>query len=307
MTSHTGLPRRSVSRVLAAFTVLMPYLAATAEETYQLPDVVVQGVPSSRSIVATATLLPTKPLDLPLSVTRLTAEDFADRHPADIADLADYSAGVSRSSNYWGVDTPTFHLRGFNAGESTAYYKDGFRYQARGPQPMANVEAMEILRGPVSALYGWSDPGGAVQVITKKPVPYQLRQFSMEANQRGKVRLVADMGGPVNDAWQYRLVAAAENGTTFREQSWGQQYLLAPSFLWHGEGERRLELSAEFVDDRRATDYGIPAYQGKPADVPIERAYTESWGQQHTQSLRLAGRWSQPAYGGAVEPGGIGL
>ena len=300
MLCFTGLPRRSVSRVFATLLCLTPYRLAFAETTYALPDITVMAAPHSGNIVSTATLLPAAPLDLPFSATRLMVEALGDRHPTDIADLADYSPGISRSSNYWGMDTPTFHLRGFNAGESTAYYRDGFRYQARGPVPMANVEALEILRGPVSALYGWSDPGGAVQIITKKPVPYPLRQFSAEVNQWGKARLVADMGGPLNDAWQYRLVAAAENGTTFRNQSWGQQYLLAPSFLWHGAGERRLELSAEFMDDRRATDYGIPAYQGKPADVPVERAYTEPWGQQHTQSLRLAGRWSQPAYGGQL-------
>jgi iron complex outermembrane receptor protein len=196
MLCFTGLPRRSVSRVFATLLCLTPYRLAFAETTYALTDITVMAAPHSGNIVSTATLLPAAPLDLPFSATRLMVEALGDRHPTDIADLADYSPGISRSSNYWGMDTPTFHLRGFNAGESTAYYRDGFRYQARGPVPMANVEALEILRGPVSALYGWSDPGGAVQIITKKPVPYPLRQFSAEVNQWGKARLVADRAAP---------------------------------------------------------------------------------------------------------------
>lgn len=156
--------------------------------------------------------------DLPLSTTVLNNDDFAERMPKDIADMADYAAGVSRRANYWGVNTPTSQLRGFNAGDATAYYKDGFRYQGRGPMSMANVEGVEILRGPVSALYGWAEPGGAVQVLVKKPSRQSIKNISLQYDQWDKAIANVDLGGSLNDSVAYRLVLAREEGGSFRDK-----------------------------------------------------------------------------------------
>lgn len=244
------------------------------------------------------TLSPTSLFELPLSATVLTTETFSDRLPKDIADIADYSAGVSRRANYWGVNTPTFQLRGFNAGDATAYYKDGFRYQGRGPVSMANVEAVEILRGPQSALYGWSEPGGAVQLRVKQPTAQRVRTAALQTDVWGKTVANFDLGGAMSDSSRFRFVLAREQGGSFRENQNGEQTLLAPSFAWDYSGGRQLLVSLEYLDDQRSTDYGIPAINGAPADVPVSRVYTESWGQQHSQSTRLSTRWMQPAWDG---------
>jgi len=155
-------------------------MAFASESVQELDAVLVQA--RRFNTVTTATLSSTPLFELPLSATTLATASFADRLPKDIADLADYSAGVSRRSNYWGVNTPTFQLRGLNAGDATAYYKDGFRYQGRGPLSMANVEAVEILRGPQSAIYGWSEPGGAVQIRLKQPTAQTVREAALQTD-----------------------------------------------------------------------------------------------------------------------------
>lgn len=244
---------------------------------------------------STASLSATPLFELPWSATTLDAQTFADRLPADIADLADYSAGVARRASYWGVETPTFQLRGFNAGDSTAYYKDGFRYQGRAPLAMANVEAIEILRGPQSAIYGWSEPGGAVQVRVKQPTARTLRTASLQTDSWGKTSGSLDLGGALSDSARFRMIAARQQGGSFRAQQDGEQTLLAPALAWDLSDRRQLDLALEWLDDKRSTDYGIPASNGAPAAVPISRAYTESWGQQHSRSTRLTSRWRQPA------------
>lgn len=248
----------------------------------------------------TATLSATPLFELPLSVTQLAVEDFPDRLPKDIADLADYSAGVSRRANYWGVNTPTFQLRGFNAGDGSAYYKDGFRYQGRGPLSMANVTGIEILRGPQSAVYGWLDPGGAVQIGVKQPSPEPIRTASLQMDGWGKTGVSVDMGGALDARTSFRFVAAREQGGSFRDHQNGEQTLLAPSLAWQFSGGRQLQLSLELLDDTRTTDYGIPGIDGAPARVPVSRVYTEAWGQQHSRSLRLSSRWTDYAFGGRV-------
>lgn len=240
----------------------------------------------------------TPDIESPLSVTRISTKDLSDRQAQNIADLADYSPGVSRRANYWGVDTPTFQLRGFNAGESTAYYKDGFRYQARAPFSMANVEAVEILRGPQSAIYGWSEPGGLVQVLTKQPTAQTLRNISWQRDVWGRTQTTIDLGGALSERSRFRWIATHEQTESFRDKTHGEQFLLAPSLAVDFSEGRRLHLSLEWLDDRRRTDYGIPAQNGRPADIPLNRNFGEEWGGQHSQALRMVARWEQSAWGG---------
>jgi len=271
-------------------------IAAADDSAQKLDAVLVQA--RHFDTATTATLSATPLFELPLSATTLATTTFSDRLPKDIADMADYSPGVSRRSNYWGVNTPTFQLRGFNAGDSTAYYKDSFRYQGRGPLSMANVEAVDILRGPQSAIYGWSEPGGAVQIRVKQPSAQTIREVSLQTDSWGRTATNLDLGGALSDTSRFRFVAAHEQGGSFRDRQSGEQTLLAPSFAWDFSGGRQLHLSLEWLDDRRSTDYGIPAVNGAPADVPVSRIYTEDWGKQHSQSTRLSARWMQPAWGG---------
>jgi len=271
-------------------------LAVADDGVVNLDEVLV--VARQVDTATTATLSSAPLFELPLSATKLDTDAFSDRLPKDIADLADYSAGVSRRSNYWGVDTPTFQLRGFNAGDASAYYKDGFRYQGRGPLSMANIEAVEILRGPQSAIYGWSEPGGIVQIRVKQPTNKKVRTTSLQTDIWGKTSVDFDLGGAMNNSSRFRFVASREQGGSFRENQISEQTLLAPSFAWDYPESRQLLISLEYLDDRRDTDYGIPAVNGAPADVPVSRIYTESWGQQHSHSTRLTTRWSQPAADG---------
>jgi len=272
------------------------HVVIAADNTLLLDEVVVSA--RRFDTATTATLSATPLFELPLSASKLATADFPDRLPKDIADLADYSPGVSRRANYWGVNTPTFQLRGFNAGDATAYYKDGFRYQGRGPVSMANVEAVEILRGPQSAIYGWSEPGGAVQLRVKQPTAQTIKTASLQTDSWGKSTASLDLGGALNDTSRFRFVGSREQGGSFRDSQYSEQTLFAPSIAADFSGGRQLQVSLEWLDDQRSTDYGIPAVNGAPANVPVSRIYTENWGKQHSQSTRLTTRWMQPVWGG---------
>lgn len=290
--TYLGWLRRASWTAKTCLAVLVADCPAGIAET--LPTVIVTEERLRETESAAATLTPTPLLELPLSATHLTTEAFAERLPADIADLADYSPGISRRSNYWGLNSPTFQLRGFNTGSSTAYYRDGFRYQSLGPMAMANIEGIEILRGPVGALYGWADPGGAVYVRTKQPVATPLAEATVWTNSWGRTGLSGDFGGPTGAASRYRLVVSREEGGSFRDRQSLEQTLVAPSWSVDLGGGRNFSVALEWLNDRRTTDYGIPAVNGRPAQVPIDRVYGESWGRQHSQSTRFAVRWSQP-------------
>lgn len=275
----------------------LPLLCVAENQPILLPLITVTA-PQSENNPVVLDWSRTPDIESPLSATRISTQDLADRQAQNIADLADYSPGVSRRSNYWGVDTPTFQLRGFNAGESTAYYKDGFRYQGRAPFSLANVEAVEILRGPQSAIYGWSEPGGLVQVLTKQPTAQTIRNVSWQGDVWGRTLTTIDLGGALSEESRFRWITAHEQRGGFRDGARGEQFFLAPSLAVDFTEGRRLQLSLEWLDDRRRTDYGIPAQNGRPADIPPDRNYGEEWGSQHSQALRMAARWKQNAWGG---------
>lgn len=239
-------------------------------------------------------------LDDSFSSSHLKLSDFDERLARDAADLVDYTPGVSRRANYWGVNTPTFQLRGFNAGDSSAYYKDGFRYQGRAPVSLANISSITILRGPQSALYGWLEPGGAVQLNTLPADGERLRKITLQGDSQGRQSVSAQLGGTVDAHSNYLLVVAHERGNTFRDGSSFAQTLFAPSLSSDLGDGRRLQIKLEILDDQRHTDYGIPAVGGKPAEVPIKRTYTETWGRQHSLSRRLTTQWSQAAWNGRL-------
>lgn len=276
----------------ACLAALMTDCPVLAGET--LPAIVVSDERLRDTESQAATLTATPLFELPLSASHLNVANFVERQPDDIADLVDYTPGATRRANYWGHESPTFQLRGFNTGSSTAYYRDGFRYQALGPMAMANVESVEILRGPIGALYGWADPGGAVYVRTKQPIATPISEISAWTNTWGRGGLSGDFGGPSGEASRYRLIVSHEEGGSFRDRQSLKQTLIAPSWAVDLGGGRNFSVALEWLDDRRTTDYGIPAVNGQPAAVPIERVYGETWGRQHSQSTRLATRWSQP-------------
>lgn len=119
-TLQTPEAGRGLTRAVAGVLLSLGAAVAMGDEGGRaLEEVQVQA--GRLQPATTATLSATPLFELPLSATQLSVEDFPDRLPKDIADLADYSAGVSRRSNYWGVNTPTFQLRGFNAGDGSAY------------------------------------------------------------------------------------------------------------------------------------------------------------------------------------------
>ncbi len=63
-------------------------------------------------------------------------------------------------------------LRGFS---SEIFFRDGFRLQSGGAsREMANIESVEVMKGSAAILYGMVEPGGMVNVVTKKPLatPY---------------------------------------------------------------------------------------------------------------------------------------
>lgn len=135
------------------------------------------------------------------------------------------------------------------------------------------MERIEVLKGPASILFGQAQPGGIVNLVTKKPLrePYYFLEGTV--GNYGTYRGAIDLSGPLNESGTvlYRLNGYYENAGSFRDFVDGERLFIAPVITWAIGPNTSLTIDAEFTDDSRTADNGIPAIGDRPADIKRNR------------------------------------
>ena len=158
-----------------------PTLTRTAAlaATFALPALAQEAVPQPLpAVTITATMTEQDARTAPASVTVITAETLAERNAADLLDAVRDTPGITFSARQVG-GRKTLALRGLE-GKHTLTLIDGRRISASddvighsdyqyGWLPLSAIERVEVIRGPLSALYGSEALGGVVNLIPKKP------------------------------------------------------------------------------------------------------------------------------------------
>jgi iron complex outermembrane recepter protein len=255
---------------------------------------------ASRARSATKTDTPL--LDTPQAIVVVPRAVIDDQGGRDLHDAARNVSGVSRQSSYWGQNNGSFRVRGFDLDEGSGYLRDGFRYFARGSVFMPNVAAVEILKGPASVLYGRVEPGGLANLVSEQPSRRAARWIEARAARFDQYALAGGGTGPLDEAgrWLYRVDAEVEDGKSFRDRVYNRRAGLAPQLVWQPDDATKVRAYLEFQWQDLLSDYGIPAWQGKPADVPISWYYGEPFNRQVSRQSRallslerrLADGWS---------------
>ncbi len=242
------------------------------------------GASRARSATKTDTPL----LDMPQAVVVVPRDVIDDQGARDLYDVARNVSGVSRQSSYWGQNTGTFRVRGFDLDEGNGYLKDGFRYFARGKVLMAGVDSVEVLKGPASVLYGRVEPGGLANLVSAEPTKRLQGELQFDAARFDQYGAGGYLSGPLDAAgrWLGRVDAEVRNDRSFRDLVYSKTVAVAPQLVWQPNTGTRVKFSAELLRDDVLADYGIPGYQGRPADVPISTYYGEAFNQQVTRQHR---------------------
>ena len=293
-----GLPVAPVAapqQVAAPGAVVVAAAAAYTPEA--APDAVterieVTGSRRARDYRATqgrsATKTDTPLVDTPQAIVVVPRAVIEDQGARDLFDVARNVSGVSRKASYWGQNTGTFSVRGFDLDEGNGYLRDGFRYFARGKVFLGNVDSVEILKGPASVLYGRVEPGGLANLVSAEPSARPQAEWVASLGRWEQAALSGYWSGPVDEAGRlrYRVDASWEDGRSFRDWVRDRAVVLAPQLQWRPDADTKLRAYAEFIHQRTLADYGIPAWQGRPADVPIHWNYGEPFNQQDTTQWR---------------------
>jgi catecholate siderophore receptor len=239
-----------------------------------LPEVKVKGsreLPPTYNAptTGTATKIEAPLRDIPQTVNVVTQSVMRDQGARSMQDVMKSVPGIGLSNGDGQRDQVS--IRGFSA--IADQFVDGFRDDALYFRDLANIEQVEVLKGPASVLYGRGSSGGLINRVTKKPginkseIATQVGSWNQRRGEFDLARNYSDSGVA------FRVTGAIERADSYRDQQFLDREVLSPSLLFKLGADTSLLLQAEHLSDRRVTDFGIPSYQGRPINVPSSTYY----------------------------------
>jgi iron complex outermembrane receptor protein len=230
----TGLSAQTAPDSSAANSSADQTSTTASGETVKLPSFQVNDTSDKGYLAAnsvSATKIATRIADLPFAVSAFTPQFIADTGAQNIGDIVQYAAGVSNGSNGY-VFAADFYVRGFLQYPETNGFFEGTN--GNNYVDVANIERVEVVKGPASLLYGQIQPGGTVNYVTKSPQPKAFRSINAEFGSYNYGRVTLDVNQPLlGDKVEARLVYSYEGDYQFVKPGRDVQTVFAPSLKWN--------------------------------------------------------------------------
>ncbi len=199
-----------------------------------------------------------KNIDAPMVTNSVSSKLIEQRNVTDLGDALKSATGVRPINRYGGFQT--FRIRGFN---NFVLLIDGVRDERHNmttsapSSNIANVERLEVLKGPASVLFGHSALGGVINMVRKKPTFKLKGNANISYGSFDSYTAIAGFGGPISDQLRYRV----DFGLT-RSQGWrnfGERTNNGSLMLEYTPSPKdKLELFVQINSDKYDTDTGIP-------------------------------------------------
>src|SRR5688572_30801496 len=210
---------------------------------------------------ATATRLPVPDVDVPAQVSTIPQELILQQGSNTIADALRNASGV-QAIRWYGV-YEQYTIRGFFDADRDSFNAvliDGMRRNGNRYATQANnVEAIEVLKGPSSILYGRGALGGSINIIRKKPQPVLSGDVFYRGGRFNTHQVALGTTGPVGDSdrLMYRTDLSLEASDGWRDAG-ADRLNVAPSLTWLISPRARLTFHQGFVRYRFDGDGGVP-------------------------------------------------
>lgn len=295
------------SPLLLSLIPVLSWAETTSEQPTQLATINVQAEQSSSYIAAqTASTLRGNQnnLESPQTVNVVSKQYMKDYLPANLDNALTQVSGITQGNTLGGTQD-TVMKRGFGDNRDGSITVNGMPI-VQGRTMNAAVEQVEVLKGPASLLYGIMDPGGVVNVITKKPETTQKTEFSVYGSSfaAGKNGLGAslDTTGAISDSnFAYRFIADHSDADYWRNFGNLKQTLIAPSLGWDNS-QTKVNLSYQYRDFDvpfdRSTIFDPKTKQALPISKyqRLDEAFNQMKGKAHLAQLlvdhQLNDNWS---------------
>ncbi len=250
-------------------------------DSIQLPkitvtDTVDQEAPDNRNYNRTSIFSATKTnasiMETPVSVQVVPRAILDDQKAVTLADALQNVSGVQPQSSV-GVFN-SFITRGF---QDFRQYRNGLRVTFTDFDT-ANLERLEVLKGPASVLFGRVEPGGLINMITKQPRSERYLSLEQQFGSYDFYRTLWDGTGAITDNGnaQYRLSGSYQNSGSFRDFHKSEQYQIYTALAWDITNATRITVAVEGFNKNFQSDQGLPAINNRPASIPVSRSFQDS-------------------------------
>ncbi|MCA7029880.1 ferrichrome porin FhuA [Escherichia coli] len=224
---------------------------------------------------ATGTKTDTPIQKVPQSISVVTAEEMALHQPKSVKEALSYTPGVAVGTRGASNTYDYLIIRGFAAdGQSQNNYLNGLKMQGNFYNDAVidpyMLERAEIMRGPVSVLYGKSSPGGLLNMVSKRPTTEPLKEIQFKAGTDSLFQTGFDFSDALDDdgVYSYRLTGIARSANAQQKGTEEQRYAIAPAFTWRPDDKTNFTFLSYFQNEPETGYYGWLPKEGTVEPLP---------------------------------------
>lgn len=224
---------------------------------------------------ATGTKTDTPIQKVPQSISVVTAEEMALHQPKSVKEALSYTPGVAVGTRGASNTYDYLIIRGFAAdGQSQNNYLNGLKMQGNFYNDAVidpyMLERAEIMRGPVSVLYGKSSPGGLLNMVSKRPTTEPLKEVQFKAGTDSLFQTGFDFSDALDDdgVYSYRLTGLARSANAQQKGAEEQRYAIAPAFTWRPNDKTNFTFLSYFQNEPDTGYYGWLPKEGTVEPLP---------------------------------------
>ena len=196
--------------------------------------------------------------ELPQAITTVTKELLADRQAFQLGEAIKTVSNISATGLY-----NHYNIRGITQADDGQVLNGMRTRQYYFLQPItSHLERVEVIKGPSSVTFSSSDPGGTVNMVTKKPLFEKRNEVSIATGSFGTLRTTADFTGPLNESKTllYRFNAAFQEADSFRDVVNNNAFLVAPSLSYIPNDKTSLNVEMIYNNAEGNLDRGQPIF-----------------------------------------------
>ncbi len=195
-------------------------------------------------------------MNYPQSISIIPQQILQDQQITTVESALQNVAGITLTDSPRNAFT-SVNIRGFDV---FRIFVDGLRFQNTVDET-ANIERIEVLKGPATLFFGRGNPGGTINIIRKKPLDVPFYQVEASAGSFNFYRTAFDISGPVTPSKNvlYRITGSLLFSESFVDFIRNDRFFVSPSVTWRISDNTDLNFTFEYLDSRYPNERGIPA------------------------------------------------
>lgn len=246
------------------------------------PDNGQHSYQASSSSIADKTATPY--MEQSQTTNTVTPQQLRDQNPQNIEEATSYVPGIAIGNNFGGAQENLIK-RGFAGGSNDgSILTDGVRMPIGLTYLPETVDRVEVLKGPSSLLYGMQDPGGVINIITKKPEYTRSTTIGGDLSSHGGGNSYFDTTGPMGGNWAYRVIGGKQNEDYWRNFGYTKRTYIMPQIAYNDD-KWSFNLSYQYLDYDNPVDRGAMWTGGSfigNGKHRLDEPWSRSTGHRHT-------------------------